>query len=56
MNWENLQENTFQISSMNMEEAIFNNSLYVSSIGVTAQNWEGKPITIITIETAKHEY
>ena len=36
--------------------AIFNNSLYVSSIGVTARNWEGKPITIITIEAAKPEY
>ena len=41
MNWENLQENMFQISSMNMEEAIFNNSLYVSSIDVTVRNWEG---------------
>ena len=55
MNWENVQESRFQISSMNMEEAISNNSLYLS-IGVTARNWEGKPITIITIETAKHKY
>ena len=55
MNWENLQESRFQISSMNMEEAVSNNSLYLS-IGVTTRNWEGKPITIITIETAKHKY